>query len=305
MKKHEHTTNTQNDIQKGKEKDDMTKYFELSFRSNYNTYNYQNKKIILYDDHRCILNVLFFAKTKGLLIEAPNIIYYDKHDDCIKPRKEQLKKIKTFTKSNPSFENFMKFVEFKIRHSDDDWLTTGMEMGLINHAINIGGSVIHNIESLANNVYTDHKNNKHEIYSISHLDFELGERGCIGDLYEKEPYYKRVREIMQFNLKNDFKFSAESIYPLILDFDLDCFTGEIAGRTIAWPEEIFQEKMVNNERYDRASPFYVLNQLIERCEVITICREPNSCGGIGESNKILNYLDKYLFHNYIRTSPCV
>lgn len=283
----------------------MTNYFELSYRSNYNVYNYQNKKIILYDDHRCILNVLFYAKYNGLLKEAPNIIYYDKHDDCIEPKEEQLEKIISFSKSNPSFEDFMKFVEFEIRCLDDDWLTTGMEMGLINHAINIGGIEIPNIESLDNNVYTDHNNFKHEIYSISHLDTELGERGCIGDFCKKEPYYQRVREIMQFNLKNDFKFSNEPIYPLILDFDLDCFTGEIMDKTIAWPEDIFHEKIVNNHRYDRISPFSFLNQLIERCEVITICREPNSCGGIGESNKILNYLDKYLFHNNIGTSPCV
>ena len=33
----------------------------LSFRSNIETYQYNDKYIVLYDDHRCLLNILFEA----------------------------------------------------------------------------------------------------------------------------------------------------------------------------------------------------------------------------------------------------
>lgn len=46
-----------------------------------------------------------------------------------------------------------------------------------------------------------------------------------------------------------------------------------------------------------------LNRLISRSQFITICREPKCCGGPGESNKILGYLDKYFFNGSLRTVP--
>lgn len=51
------------------------------------------------------------------------------------------------------------------------------------------------------------------------------------------------------------------------------------------------------------SPIDFIKDLINRCGVITISREHGSCGGIGESYKILKYLDKYLFEGCIGTIP--
>lgn len=46
-----------------------------------------------------------------------------------------------------------------------------------------------------------------------------------------------------------------------------------------------------------------MESLLNRASVITICREPECCGGIGEANKILSYLDRYFFDGALRTEP--
>lgn len=276
----------------------MNDYLNFNLRSNYDSFPIHNRRIILYDDHRSILNVLFFGREKGLLTKPPNIVTFDFHDDAVKPTEEKLAQIIEFKSKKPTIEEFWNFVEFELRTLDDDWLLIGCEFDLINHVINIGAEEYYNIENLENGIYLDHQGKEHEIFQISHLDSSLSERGILGDFVKSD---ERVREILQFNTHNTFNFDNVDIYPFILDFDLDCFSCKCVDRTIAWPESIFVEKYVENKRFNEISAHNFLAQLIERSHVITICREHNSCGGLGESFKILKYLDKYFFDNALET----
>lgn len=209
----------------------MCDYIYFNKRANFDTFKIGDKRIILYDDHRSILNILFYAKDKGLIESTPNIISFDYHDDAVPPSEERVNKLKAFRDNNPTLKQMWDFVEFELRILDDDWLTNGCELGLINNAIIIGAVEFPNIEKLENNIYKDHKDKDHELYAISHLDISLDDRGCIGDFTNCYPYYQRVREILQFNEDNSFTFKDE-VYPFILDFDLDCFSDEFVNRKI-------------------------------------------------------------------------
>lgn len=133
------------------------------------------------------------------------------------------------------------------------------------------------------------------MYSLGHLDCALSARGCLGDFCICQPYYKRAREVIGYNLTNDHEYVDEECqHPFILDFDLDCFSGQIAGGTFAWPEKLFSNRYVREIKTN-----YFVKELINRAAIVTICREPNCCGGIGESNKILKYLDKYFFEGQL------
>lgn len=67
--------------------------------------------------------------------------------------------------------------------------------------------------------------------------------------------------------------------------------------------------MAGNNLYDKYVGDFkvhtVMNRLITEATLITICREPSCCGGIGESNKILSYLDKYFFNEGLQTQPII
>lgn len=94
------------------------------------------------------------------------------------------------------------------------------------------------------------------------------------------------------------RFDEGDIKPFVLDFDLDCFTTECREKTYAWPEKIFID-----EYFESSNARYFMESLLNRTSFITICREPECCGGIGEANKILNYLDRYFFDGALRTEP--
>lgn len=274
----------------------MSKLYELSWRTNINTYIFHNKHIIVYDDHRTLLNILFEAKKLGELMQTPNLIYFDLHDDActLLPKSQLLERMGVKNLSEATSKQFWSFVEFDLGKFDDDWLLTGMELDLIKDAILIGQEENHNIQNLKNS-YISEDGIKHELYSILHLKHSLNSRGCLGDSIIKEPYYQSVRNIMQYHQN---KFDTEEIKPFILDFDLDCFTTKSRGKTYAWPEDIFRAEYIDS--YNARS---FMENLLNRASFITICREPECCGGIGEANKILNYLDRYFFEGALQTEP--
>ena len=247
----------------------------------------------------------FMISTKKLELfkTTPNIIFFDRHDDACNPNlnvEELLGKWGVDKIEDVSSRDFWSFVEFDLSSLDDDWLLAGMELDLINHAVVIGQKENSNIQDL-NNMFESSDGKHHELFDIYHLDWSIGSRGCLGDNVMKEEYYENVRNIFEYNQppygRYD-KFSKEVTKPFVLDFDLDCFTTECEDKTYAWPEDIFKEKYVYNEDVR-----YFMKRLIERSTIITICREPACCGGLGESNKILGYLDKYFFEGNLDTIP--
>ncbi len=281
----------------------ITSICGLSFHANMKVFSFGNKHIVLYDDHRSILNVLFEAKKTGLFNTTPNIIFFDRHDDACNP---EIRSGDLFEKwgvdriGDVSSKEFWSFVEFDLSGLDDDWLLAGMELDLINHAVVIGQHENNNIQSM-NNRYESTDGKVHELFDIPHLNWSIGSRGCLGDNVIKQPFYKNVRNIFEYNqppFGSYDKFSTEVTKPFVLDFDLDCFTTECEDNTFAWPEAIFRDKYVDN---DDVKCF--MQRIIERSSIITICREPDCCGGLGESNKLLWYLDKYFFNGCLQTSP--
>lgn len=282
---------------------EITSIYGLSNHTNIEVYSFHDKYIILYDDHRSILNVLFETKKLGLFSTTPNIIFFDKHDDACNPQinaKDLFEKWGIERIEDVSSRDFWSFVEFDLSGLDDDWLLAGMELGLINHAVVIGQTENSNMRDL-NNLFESSDGEVHELFDIYHLNYSLGSRGCLGDNVIKEPYYENVRNIFKYNqppYERYDKFSKEMTNPIVLDFDLDCFTTECENNVFAWPEAIFRENY-----YDNGEVRHFMHKLINRSTIITICREPACCGGLGESNKILGYLDHYFFDGCLDTIP--
>lgn len=279
--------------------DKLPQMYELAHRANINVYTIEidgiQKYVVLYEDHRTILNVLYFARMKGILSSVPNLIYFDYHDDACEIYGGKLEEMKALPISEENFKMFWQFIEFSLGAMDDDWVWAGMYLDLIKNAVRIGGSQDDNIQRI-NEVFNPIGKYLHPIY---HLDEELAYKGCFTDAFSHthEADY-HVRSIFDANFATEE--NTEKDTPFVLDFDLDCFTGEVDHKTIAWPEMIFRKHYEDNFK---AKQF--LRKLVKNSAFITICREPGCCGGIGESNKILTYLDHYLFDNQLKTMPLV
>ncbi|MGM9795512.1 MAG: hypothetical protein ACI3ZZ_04765 [Candidatus Aphodosoma sp.] len=185
----------------------------------------------------------------------------------------------------------MNFVEFDIREYDDDWVCVGMELGLINNIVNVGNVDGCNIAEWKDGIYVDNQGRNHYGQLINHLHEELsGVGGALGDIHRYEDY-RIVRDILNYNISGKANGFSNANTNFVLDLDLDCFTTECHGWIFAWPEAVFNDLY----GYGDTSAGYFMQDIIQRVKFITICREPSYCGGIGESNKILSYRDKFFF----------
>lgn len=284
----------------------------FSKRTGINIFKYYDTNVIIYEDHRTILNVLFvlfkIGKLKFDLV--PNIISFDLHDDF----NQGLKKSEIFNILNvKSFDNielkdFWSFVEFDCNGLDNDWVKTAMELNIIKDYVNIGGYYIDNLKESPE--YISEDNISHKLYYLKHLDFELSNTdNFIGQLVNPIKRTLELRNIFGFNNFENYQNNFSDIqYPYILDFDLDCFTApnttlcdfsdnEPLG--VPWNEKTFK-----NLYYGFSDNFVrdFMRCLIKRSEITTICLEPFYCGGYKESIQILEYLDKYIFEGKLQTS---
>lgn len=272
----------------------ITELYHLSQYANFSTFHYGDKTILLYDDHRCILTVLFEARRLGIIDNETNLIFFDRHDDARNLMPDALDKVKTLVSiglSNVSQRDFKNFVEFDIREEDDDWVKAAMELGLINNVVNIGNTENTNINSLSNHSYKTFEGIVHKAYCIPHLSDAMAHQSILTDRCRMDPKYQDVQKI--FGLTDHVYYNPVNF---VLDFDLDCFTTFCQNRTYGWPERIFVKEYIDNR-----DAYMMLLTLIEKSKFITICREPDYCGGIGESNRILSLLDKHLFNGCMQT----
>ena len=284
----------------------MAEFSKLSNRSNINIYNYpelfrremDDRRIIVYDDHRTILDVLYFAiQERHFDGVTPSIISFDYHDDSVKlsPKQKQRAKAvrkRCFTKRND--ELIWRYVEFELSGMDDDWVRIGMELGLIKHYIGFGHSFdACNIEN-GYEQYQTLDREVHHLYSNGHLDSVMGSRGVIGD--ESYGWQQKRDDLLEDIQFQDGHFNTGAVLPFVFDIDLDCFSAEFGNYTIAWPEAVFSERYQEDLKVNT-----FVRSLIKRASLITICREPGCCGGIGEANRILELLDSYWFDGALRT----
>ena len=257
------------------------------YRNNVETLSFDRKDIILFDDHRTTLDILFEIYKSGQLEGfVPNLVTFDYHEDCCDAGEQEtlLQKIGVKDLADATDRQFWNFVEFDLSGLDDDWISAAVSLNLVRDVVIIGSEANNNVEN-----YQNADDSEHKLFSISHLPSSVGNRGCLGDSYISEPYYSQVRDTMQFH---HGAFDNDLVYPFVLDFDLDCFSTEILGKQKAWPEEIFYQEYVKNDIV-----YSFMKQLIYRSSLITISREPECCGGYKESFKILSYLNKYFFES--------
>jgi hypothetical protein len=227
---------------------------ELSKRANILYRDFNSIPVLIYEDHRFAVNVLYYyyAKTG---INNLNAFIFDKHCDLREIDKSSLQKSNQIN----GFKNLFDFVEYDLSEDDNDWVKSAMELKLIKNYYLFFAQRIKNIQEKK---YKDNSRNIHciDYININNFDALLSNPDLL-----KEPYF--------------------------VDFDLDCFSYSSNDKIKAMNLE--ETKIHIN--YNKNKSFY--EKLISNASFISMCFESDFCGGINESRKIFNNVNKLFFKN--------
>lgn len=272
----------------------------LSHRANFHTYSVDGKPVVLYEDHRSLVFVLWHAlHTAKVLTAPPMLVYFDQHDDAKAPSSAAMLAAQTLRKSSTE-KDILSFVEWDLGVLDDDWLFGAMELGVVGDAVLVGCEDAGNLGRF-DSTYVDHTGISHRIWHLDHLWDALENKGSLTDQCRRSEL-SPLWDALGWNPQGYFATEAVN---LVLDFDLDCFAGRFAGCTLPWPPDIFANSFARRsvELNGRISAQEFLLALRDQSPFVTIARESPFCGGTAHSQQILETLDQILWGGELFARP--
>lgn len=264
----------------------------------YHYYDFNGKPIIVYDDHRFIVPILWQAKSMGIIKCPLNIIYFDQHHDALEPQKRE--EIARDFKKAKCLGEVYHITQEKLGVNDDDWLRVAMDLAIVKDAVLIGHPSGADFQRDQLEKYIGLDGEAHLLKNIYSLEGAFRYQGALAD-WAKDYLLKPIWDIIGWKSIPKSGFTMDE-QPVLVDFDLDYFTFPWRGRNYAWRDDFYNKEFDEISSYSTTTGWSgekFLNKLIQKASFITIAREPRCCGGKEESDSILNKLSEKFFNGRI------
>ena len=260
----------------------------------YKLYFLNSKPIIIYEDHRFIVPILWLAKKHKLINSGINMFCMDGHIDGLLHQKNK-DKIKNFANLS-SFEDVFIFCRDQLGTMDDDWIKLLMDCDLLNDIVVAGDNRNH----FDDKEYVDVNKEKHRLRTMFGFEGSFDYQGSLADLARPD-LYNELWQIIGWENVPRKGFEMDSV-PILFDIDCDYFIYSWRGRSYAWRKDFYEIEFNKISSYDSASGWSgreFLLKLLDRAPFITIALESVCSGGKQESKNILGELNSQLFNGVI------
>jgi hypothetical protein len=253
------------------------------------------KPAFIHDDHRWVLPILAWAQMEGLIMTPSLLVLFDRHTDFAIPflgADEQGRKLATEYNAVPTVEAAIQVCWEHADPNDGDWVSAGMELGIIGDAVVFGAEAGHQCDSRKGFPYLDMQGRQHSFWSLPWPSGCLLHQGCLAD------HYYEPRGLWDALGWKPGALNLEG-RSLILDFDLDAFAIDThLGPNFSWPERIFEHQFhskSNAASIEGMTAADFVSDLVRESSMITFAREPNYCGGEQDSDAIFELMNRYMF----------
>lgn len=259
-----------------------------------------NRPLYYHKEHRFALPLIYYAQLTKKLPKPCNLILFDQHHDMAPV--DEIYNCRPEIGVNEEITSFIDYCQNVLSKLDDNWITAGFEIGIIKDVIAFGVRI--NNDAYSDHTYKDKNEGEHKVYINSTFpSHELYNRGILGDIAKMEQY-QEIHNILDWGIVKGegFRF-LDNRNDLIVSIDLDCFAIEFdEAITFPWHNKIFHNKFTEtfpNSHTPIKSGREFNQKLMEKCNLVTIAREPEYCGGESDADEIFTKMNKYMFDNKI------
>ena len=254
---------------------------------------------VVFRDHRWVLPVLHRAGEAGKLRLPARVITFDRHRDSLAP----LDSKRLFAREDSlqlTFEQLVIIVKYHLSPRDDDWILSGMDLGLISDVVQFGSQRDTRDSNESITEYIDAHDMPHRIFYLDRPVHELTYKGALADR-SHEAVAAGLWEILQWE-PGEMKIRCDN-GGFLLDFDLDYFTFSWDRYVMPFTDEIYEGEFgqpCQSHYYEEYLPRDFIRELSRKAGIITIASEPHFCGGPEKSRTILKKSNPILFEDQLR-----
>lgn len=250
----------------------------------------------VFRDHRWTLPAIFAAAEAGLLTLPVTVVSFDRHRDSLAPADPAL--LAAF-RNNGGMEDLTALVRDVLSPRDDDWITAGMELGIISDVVQFAVDDLRAEETAE--TYTDATGTIHRLFRLGRPGGELSWKGALAD---------HAHPSAAAGLWDTLGWDAmsRSLRPpggLVLDIDLDAFTFSWERYTFPYTPEIWEGEYLRPVQSAAEGAYTAadfVRTLAVEAALVTIATEPGFCGGAANARGILEDANRHLFGGALDTA---
>ncbi len=253
---------------------------------------------VVFRDHRWTLPVLFAAAGEGRLDIPATLVTFDRHKDALAPLDRE-GNLGAFARREPgSLDELLILVKYSLSPRDDDWITAGMELGLIGDAVQFGSREDDDKGPYVT-AYEDSRGLLHRLFHLGGPAAEMSYKGALA-CDGHETFADGLWDILGWT--PDRPGSPSFGRRCLVDFDLDFFTFSWRRYTMPFTPEIYAGEFFTpcqSTHYDDLMPADFIRSLAVNAGAVSLALEPRFCGGPSKAKTILADVCGRLFEETI------
>ncbi len=254
--------------------------------------------VMVFRDHRWTLPVIKLAVDAGLVLPPVTLVMLDRHRDSLPPAGPDV--LAAYDPVNGTLEELVALVRDVCSPRDDDWVTAGMELGLVGNAVQFGHEDDDDEPRSPVVVYRDRKGREHRRYSLGRPVVELSYGGALAYRTNRQAE-AGLWDVLGWDPATQRVAPPGSLW---FDIDLDYATVKWETYALSYTRRMFMGEFLmrcSSNYYHEFRPTTLFRRCIAASGGVSVATEPGWCDGPARSKTILATMNRLLFASALET----
>jgi len=250
--------------------------------------------VAVFEPHRMTLLAVGERAAAGFLTLPVTVVTFDRHRDALPPVNGPDPLLR-YRQGNGTLAELAHLVSGHVSGRNDDWILSGMELGLIGDTVQFSSSWTDSTPETPTVAYRDGSGSDHMLYHLGMPADELAFKGALADR-DHSTVSHGLWGVLGWDPAHPDRVDPRR--NMVLDFDLDVFSVPWDTYAVPFTDSVFAGEFyrpVQTPACPGLLPITFMKALIDRASLVTVARESEHCGGVDHADLIMHCVERWLF----------